>query len=40
VEIMGGKFSQKLEVVIPWMLLNKNVLKENQHHPQASWENF
>ncbi len=26
---MGGKFSQKLEVLLPWILLNINFLKEN-----------
>jgi hypothetical protein len=37
VEIMGGKFSHKLEV-LPWMLLIINFLKENRHYPHASWE--
>ncbi len=37
---MGGKFSHKLEVFLPWMLLNRNFLKENQHYPHAGWENF
>jgi hypothetical protein len=39
-EIMGGKFSHKLEVLIPWMLLNKNFLKENRHYPHAGWESL
>jgi hypothetical protein len=40
VEIMGGKFSRKLEVFLPWMLLNRNFLKENRYCPHAGWENF
>jgi hypothetical protein len=28
VEIMGGKFSHMLEAINPWMLLNRNFLKE------------
>ncbi len=36
---MGGKFSHKLEV-LPWMLLNRNFLKENRHYPHAGWEKF
>jgi hypothetical protein len=40
VEIMGGKFSHKLEVVLPWILLNINFLKENWQYPHAGWENF
>ncbi len=40
VEIMGGKFSHKLEVFLPWMLLNRNFLKENRYYPHAGWENF
>jgi hypothetical protein len=39
-EIMGGKFSHKLEVFLPWMLLNRNFLKENRYYPHAGWENF
>jgi hypothetical protein len=39
-EIMGVKFSHKLEVFIPWMLLNRNISKENRHYPHAGWENF
>jgi hypothetical protein len=37
---MGGKFSHKLEVFLPWMLLNRNFLKENRYYPNAGWENF
>ncbi len=37
---MGGKFSHKLEVFLPWMLLNRNFLKENRYYPHAGWENF
>jgi hypothetical protein len=37
---MGGKFSYKLEVFVPWMLLNRNFLKENRYYPHAGWENF
>jgi hypothetical protein len=37
---MGGKFSHKLEVLLPWMLLNRNFLKENRHFPHAGLENF
>ncbi len=37
---MGGKFSHKLEVFIPWMLLNRNIPKENRHYPHAGWKNF
>jgi hypothetical protein len=40
VEIMGEKFSHKLEVFLPWMLLNRNFLKENRYYPYAGWENF
>jgi hypothetical protein len=40
VEFMGGKFSHQLEVFTPWMLLNRNFLKENQHYPNAGLENF
>jgi hypothetical protein len=40
VEIIGGKFSQKLEVLLPWILLNRNFLKENWQYPHAGWENF
>jgi hypothetical protein len=40
VEIIGGKFSYKLEVFLPWMLLNRNFLKENWYYPHAGWENF
>jgi hypothetical protein len=27
--MMGGKFPQKLEVLIPWMLLKRNFLNAN-----------
>ena len=37
---MEGKFSHKLEVFLPWMLLNRNFLKENRYYPHAGWENF
>jgi hypothetical protein len=37
---MGVKFSHKLEVFLPWMLLNRNFLKENRYCPRAGWENF
>jgi hypothetical protein len=37
---MKGKFPHKQEVVIPWMLLNRNFLKENWHYPYAGWEKF
>jgi hypothetical protein len=37
---MGGKFSHKLELFLPWMLLNRNFLKENWYYPHAGWENF
>jgi hypothetical protein len=37
---MGGKFSHKLEVFLPWMLLNGNFLKDNWYYPHAGWENF
>ncbi len=37
---MGGEFSHKLEVFLPWMLLNRNFLKENRYYPHAGWENF
>jgi hypothetical protein len=37
---MGGKFSHKLEVFLPWMLLNRNFLKENRYYSHAGWENF
>ncbi len=40
VEIMGGKFSHKLEVILPSMLLNRSFLKENRYYPHAGWENF
>jgi hypothetical protein len=40
VEIMGGKFSYKLEVLLPWILLKRNFLKENWQYPHAGWENF
>jgi hypothetical protein len=40
VEIMGGKFSHKLEVFLPWLLLNRNFLKENWQYPHAGWVNF
>jgi hypothetical protein len=36
---MGGKFSHKLEVLLPWILLNINFLKENWQYPHAGWEN-
>jgi hypothetical protein len=36
---MGGKFSHKLKVFLPWMLLNRNFLKENRYYPHAGWEN-
>jgi hypothetical protein len=36
---MGGKFFHKLEVFLPWMLLN-SFLKENRYYPHAGWENF
>jgi hypothetical protein len=39
-KIMGGKFSHKLEVLLPWILLNRNFLKENWQYPHAGWENF
>ncbi len=38
VEIMGGKFSHKLEVLLPWKLLNRNFLKENWQYSHAGWE--
>ncbi len=37
---MGGKFSHKLEVFLPWMLLKINFPKENWYYPHAGWENF
>ncbi len=37
---MGGKFSHKLEVFLPWILLNRNFLKENRYYSHAGWENF
>ncbi len=37
---MGGKFSHKLQVLFPWILLNRNFLKENWQYPHAGWENF
>ncbi len=37
---MGGKFSHTLEVLLPWILLNINFLKENRHYPHAGCENF
>jgi hypothetical protein len=37
---MGGKFSHKLEVLLPEVLLNRNFLKENWQDPHAGWENF
>jgi hypothetical protein len=40
VEIMGEKFSHKLEVLLPWILLSRNFLKENWQYPLAGWENF
>ena len=40
VEIMGGKFSHKLEVFLPWMLLNRNFLKENRYCAHAGREKF
>ncbi len=40
VEIMGGKFSHKLEVLLPWILLNRTFLKENWQSPHAGRENF
>jgi hypothetical protein len=40
VEIMGEKFSHKLEVILAWILLSRNFLKENWQYPHAGWENF
>jgi hypothetical protein len=40
VEIMGVKFSHKLEVLLPRILLNRNFLKENWQYPFTGWENF
>jgi hypothetical protein len=40
VEIMGGKFSHKPEVLLPSILLTRNFLKENWQYSQAGWENF
>jgi hypothetical protein len=37
---MEGKFSHKLEVLLPWILPNINFLKENWQYPHACWENF
>jgi hypothetical protein len=37
---MGGKFSHKLEVFLPSMLLNRSFLKENRYYPHAGWENL
>jgi hypothetical protein len=37
---MGGKFFHKLEVFLPWILPNRNFLKENWHYSFACWENF
>jgi hypothetical protein len=37
---MGGKFSHKLEVFLPSMLLNISFLKENWYYPHVGWENF
>ncbi len=37
---MGGKFSHKLDVLLPWILLNWNFPKENWHYSHAGWENF
>jgi hypothetical protein len=37
---MGGKFSHKLEVLLPGILLNRNFLKENWQYSHAGWENF
>jgi hypothetical protein len=36
VEIMGGKFSYKPEVLLPWILLNRNFLKENWQYPMLA----
>jgi hypothetical protein len=33
---MEGKFSQELEVLLPWMLLNRNFLKEKRHYPMLA----
>jgi hypothetical protein len=35
---MGGKFSQKLQVFISWVFLNRNFLKENRQYTHAGWE--
>ena len=40
VEIMEGKFSHKLEVFLPWMLLNRNFLKENRYCAHAGRGKF
>jgi hypothetical protein len=40
VEIMGGKFSYKLEIFLPWVLLKINFLKDNRHYPHTGWENL
>jgi hypothetical protein len=37
---MEGKFSHKLEVLLPWILLNINFLKENWQYSHAGWEKF
>jgi hypothetical protein len=39
-EIIGGKYFQKIEEIIPNILLNRNFLKEYHYYSYAGWEHF
>jgi hypothetical protein len=39
-EIIVGKYIQKIEGKSPSMLLNRNFLKEYRFYPYAGWEHF